>query len=166
MEREEPSLPAPRVQVCRRACGREERLGDSALRLQLIASGRVKLARPTANRKERIPAISAICGRDDFLGEAFLRDAGHYRSAAIAMSDVTTRPTSRDEYRRLAMDVSGFAPPVHRGAHEPLVPLSAKLRVRPPKSIFRTLASRIDHAWRSPVRVTVTRRRTPSFEGM
>ncbi|HZJ10720.1 MAG TPA: hypothetical protein VFD39_13555 [Trueperaceae bacterium] len=43
------------------------------------------------------------------MGEAFLRDAGHYRSGAIAMSDVTTCPISRDEYSRLAMEASGFA---------------------------------------------------------
>jgi len=82
------------------------RAGDPASRLHLIAQGAVKLVRPTADGNER---ILAICGRDDFVGEAFLRDAERYRADAIAMNDVITCPISREDFRRLAIVAPGFA---------------------------------------------------------
>lgn len=83
------------------------RIGDPATDLHLIARGRVKLVRPTADGHER---ILAVCGPDDFVGEAFLRDADSYRVEAVAMShEVMTCPISREQFRRLAMEAPGFA---------------------------------------------------------
>lgn len=82
------------------------RMGDPATDLHLIAKGKVKLVRPTASGQER---ILAICGPDDFIGEAFLRDADVYRAEAVAISDVMTCPISRKQFKVMANKAPGFA---------------------------------------------------------
>lgn len=81
------------------------RIGDSASDLHLIAKGKVKLVRPTASGNER---IVAVCGPDDFIGEAFLRNADHYRVEAVAMTEVMTCPISREQFKLMAIQAPGF----------------------------------------------------------
>ena len=80
--------------------------GDPATDLHVISQGQVKLVTPTANGSER---ILAVCGPNDFIGEAFLRDSAHYRVDAVALVDTTTCPVSRDQYVRLAQEAPTFA---------------------------------------------------------
>ena len=80
--------------------------GDPATDLHVISQGQVKLVTPTANGGER---ILAVCGPNDFIGEAFLRDSAQYRVDAIALSDTMTCPISRDQYVRLAQEAPSFA---------------------------------------------------------
>jgi CRP-like cAMP-binding protein len=81
------------------------RIGDPAVSLHIIALGKVKLVRPTAEGRER---IVAICGPDDFIGEAFLRDADTYRVEAVAMTPVMTCPISRQQFKQVAARAPGF----------------------------------------------------------
>jgi CRP-like cAMP-binding protein len=81
------------------------RLGDPAVSLHIIALGKVKLVRPTAEGRER---IVAICGPDDFIGEAFLRDSDTYRVEAVAMTKVRTCPISREQFKLVAAKAPGF----------------------------------------------------------
>lgn len=80
--------------------------GDPATDLHVIAQGQVKLVTPTASGSER---ILAVCGPNDFIGEAFLRSSARYRVDAIALVDTTTCPVSRDQYVRLAQEAPNFA---------------------------------------------------------
>lgn len=82
------------------------RIGDPATDLHIIARGKIKLVRPTVTGHER---IVAICGPDDFIGEAFVRDADHYRVDAVALSEVTTCPIDRDQFKQVAARAPGFA---------------------------------------------------------
>lgn len=76
------------------------RLGDPATHMHVIAQGQVKLVAPTATGHER---ILAICGADDFIGEAFIHEADAYRVDAIALTDTTTCPMSRDQFKQLSL---------------------------------------------------------------
>ena len=80
--------------------------GDAATELHVIASGQVKLVVPTANGSER---ILAVCGPNDFFGEAFLHDSARYKVDAIAIDDTRTCPISRDQYKHLAQEAPNFA---------------------------------------------------------
>lgn len=73
--------------------------GDPATALHIITDGLVKLSAPTASGNER---IFAICGPDDFIGEAFLPDEATYRVDAIAITKTVTCPVSRDQFLRLS----------------------------------------------------------------
>jgi CRP-like cAMP-binding protein len=65
----------------------------------------VKLAVTTASGQER---ILAILGADDFMGEAFLKDESRYRVDAVALTEVTTCPVSRAQFRELALRSPNF----------------------------------------------------------
>lgn len=80
--------------------------GDPATDLHVIAQGQVKLVTPTASGSER---ILAVCGPNDFIGEAFLRSSARYRVDAVALADTTTCPVSREQYVRLAQEAPNFA---------------------------------------------------------
>lgn len=80
--------------------------GDTATALHVIAKGQVKLIAPTPSGSER---ILAICGPNDFIGEAFLRDTANYRVDAIALTDVTTCPVSREQFLEMAQKAPSFA---------------------------------------------------------
>jgi CRP-like cAMP-binding protein len=82
------------------------RVGDLADSLHIIAEGKVKLVRPTMDGHER---IVAVCGADDFIGEAFLRESDTYRVDAIALTQVMTCPISREQFRLVAARAPGFA---------------------------------------------------------
>lgn len=79
--------------------------GDLASDLHVIAQGQVKLTTPTSSGSER---ILAVCGPDDFIGEAFLQDTSHYRVDAIALTDVTTCPVSREQFVHMAQKAPHF----------------------------------------------------------
>lgn len=79
--------------------------GDAATDLHVIAKGQVKLVTPTASGSER---ILAICGPNDFIGEAFLSENAHYRVDAVALTDVTTCPVSRHQFLQLALKAPTF----------------------------------------------------------
>jgi CRP/FNR family cyclic AMP-dependent transcriptional regulator len=79
--------------------------GDRASHLHIIASGQVKLTVPTAKGQER---ILAVLGRDDFLGETFVRQAQRYRGDAIALTDVITCPMSRAQFLHLTLHAPDF----------------------------------------------------------
>ena len=81
------------------------RLGDPATDLHVIAEGQVKLVAATPSGHER---ILAICGPDDFIGEAFLREAQSYRADAVALTDAVTCPMSRDQFLELALRAPTF----------------------------------------------------------
>jgi len=81
------------------------RAGDAATSLHVIAKGQVKLVTSTASGNER---ILAICGPDDFIGEAFLQQESHYRVDAVALTDVMTCPMSREQFMRLALNAPTF----------------------------------------------------------
>lgn len=81
------------------------RLGDPATHLHVIAAGQVKLVAPTVTGNER---ILAICGPDDFIGEAFLRESERYRVDAVALSDVVTCPMSRQQFMQLGLSAPRF----------------------------------------------------------
>lgn len=76
------------------------RLGDPATHMHVIAEGQVKLVTPTASGHER---ILAICGPDDFIGEAFIHEADTYRVDAVALTHTTTCPMSRSQFKELAL---------------------------------------------------------------
>jgi CRP-like cAMP-binding protein len=82
------------------------RIGDPATSLHIIANGKVKLVRPTMDGHER---IVAVCGADDFIGEAFLRDSDTYRVEAIALTQVMTCPISRQQFKLVAARAPAFA---------------------------------------------------------
>ena len=81
------------------------RLGDPATNLHVIAEGQVKLVSAAAGGNER---ILAICGPDDFIGEAFLQEAQVYRVDAVALTDAVTCPMSRDQFLELALRAPTF----------------------------------------------------------
>jgi CRP/FNR family cyclic AMP-dependent transcriptional regulator len=80
--------------------------GDPASALHIVAMGKVKLVRSTMDGRER---ILAICGPDDFIGEAFLKEADSYRADAVALSQTTTCPIDRDQFKLVAARAPGFA---------------------------------------------------------
>ncbi len=80
--------------------------GDAATDLHVIAQGQVKLVTPTASGSER---ILAICGPNDFIGEAFLSDNAHYRVDAVALTEAVTCPVSRDQFKQMALTAPTFA---------------------------------------------------------
>jgi len=75
------------------------RMGDPATDLHVIAAGQVKLVSTSPSGNER---ILAVCGPDDFIGEAFLHEAEFYRADAVALTDAVTCPVSREQFLRLA----------------------------------------------------------------
>lgn len=79
--------------------------GDSATDLHVIARGQIKLVTPTASGSER---ILAICGPNDFIGEAFLSEDAHYRVDAVALTDVTTCPVSRQQFMQMSLQAPTF----------------------------------------------------------
>lgn len=81
------------------------RMGDPATHLHVIADGQIKLVTPTASGNER---ILAICGPDDFIGEAFLREAERYRADAVALTDAVTCPMSREQFMQLGLKAPNF----------------------------------------------------------
>ncbi len=81
------------------------RLGDPATNLHVIVEGQVKLVTAAPGGNER---ILAICGPDDFIGEAFLREAQLYRVDAVALTDAVTCPMSRDQFLELALRAPTF----------------------------------------------------------
>lgn len=82
------------------------RFGDPATELHLILSGQVKLIRPTASGQQR---IVAICGTDDFIGEAFLQNAGTYRADAMALTDAVTCLIGHTQFKALAKQAPEIA---------------------------------------------------------
>lgn len=82
------------------------RVGDPASSLHVVAMGKVKLVRPTMDGRDR---IVAICGPDDFIGEAFLAEADNYRVEAVALAQTTTCPISREQFKLVAAKAPGFA---------------------------------------------------------
>lgn len=81
------------------------RMGDPAEDLHIILKGQVKLSRVTARGNER---ILAICGPDDFAGEAFLSGVNHYRADAVALSEVKACCVNHEQFRRLMVSVPNF----------------------------------------------------------
>lgn len=80
------------------------RMGDPATDLHIIASGQIKLVSNSAGGQER---ILAICGDDDFIGEAFLKDSV-YRVEAVALTDVRTCPMNKQQFHELARRSPNF----------------------------------------------------------
>jgi len=80
-------------------------MGDPATSLHVIAEGQVKLVTAAPSGHER---ILAICGPDDFIGEAFLQQAQHYRVDAVALTPVVTCPMSREQFLELALRAPTF----------------------------------------------------------
>jgi CRP/FNR family cyclic AMP-dependent transcriptional regulator len=81
------------------------RVGDPATSLHVIAGGQVKLVTAAPGGHER---ILAICGPDDFIGEAFLQEAQVYRVDAVALTSATTCPMSREQFLELALRAPTF----------------------------------------------------------
>jgi CRP/FNR family transcriptional regulator, cyclic AMP receptor protein len=79
--------------------------GDPATDLHVIASGQVKLVTATPSGSER---ILAILGANDFFGEAFLSENAHYRVDAVALTDTSTCPVSRQQFLQMAQGAPGF----------------------------------------------------------
>ncbi len=79
--------------------------GDQATDLHVITRGQIKLVTPTASGSER---ILAICGPNDFIGEAFLNDTAHYRVDAVALTDVLTCPVSREQFLEMSLQAPSF----------------------------------------------------------
>ena len=79
--------------------------GDPAVNLHVVAQGQVKLVTPTASGSER---ILAILGPNDFFGEAFLSESASYRVDAVALTDVTTCPVSREQFTEMALRAPSF----------------------------------------------------------
>ncbi len=73
--------------------------GGPATDMHVIASGQVKLVALTPAGNER---ILAICGPEDFIGEAFLPEEAFYHADAVALTEVITCPISRTQFLRLA----------------------------------------------------------------
>ncbi|MBW6457081.1 MAG: Crp/Fnr family transcriptional regulator [Trueperaceae bacterium] len=82
------------------------RIGDPAENLHVITKGQVKLVVGTPRGQER---ILSVCGPDDLIGEAFVRDQDRYRVDAIALEEVTTCPMSRAQFAQLAERSPSFA---------------------------------------------------------
>jgi CRP-like cAMP-binding protein len=80
--------------------------GDLATDLHVIAQGQVKLVTPTAAGSER---ILAICGPNDFIGEAFLSHDAQYRVDAVALTEVMSCPISRDQFMKMSLEAPSFA---------------------------------------------------------
>ena len=81
------------------------RAGDPALEMHVIARGQVNVVVPTPHGDER---ILAICGPDDFIGEAFVAEGSRYRAEAVALTDLVTCPVSRQRYLQMALHAPGF----------------------------------------------------------
>lgn len=73
--------------------------GDPATDMHVIAAGQVKLVAITPSGNER---ILALCGPEDFIGEAFLHEDAFHRADAVALTEVITCPISRAKFLRLA----------------------------------------------------------------
>ncbi len=82
------------------------RAGDPATAMHVIARGQVKLVTPTPSGAER---ILAICGPNDFIGEAFVADDTLYRVDAVALTDVVTCPISREQFAQMSQSAPTFA---------------------------------------------------------
>ena len=82
------------------------RIGDLAEHLHVITKGQVKLVVGTPRGQER---ILSVCGPDDLIGEAFVRDQDRYRVDAIALEEVATCPMSRAQFAQLAERSPTFA---------------------------------------------------------
>lgn len=80
--------------------------GDPAISLHILAQGQVKLTSLSAHGSER---ILAICGENDIIGEAFLQDTAAYQVDAVALTDVTTCPISREQFMQMAQKAPHFA---------------------------------------------------------
>lgn len=93
-----PERPVPRGSSVFRA-------GDPASEMHVIAKGQVKVVVPTPEGDER---ILAICGPDDFVGEAFIGEGARYRADAIALTDAVTCPISRQQFLRMALEAPRF----------------------------------------------------------
>lgn len=81
------------------------RSGDAATSLHVIVEGKVKLVTGTPKGQER---ILAICGPDDFIGEAFLQDASIHPVDAVALAPTVTCPMSRDQFLELSLRAPTF----------------------------------------------------------
>ena len=81
------------------------RMGDPATSLHVIAEGQVKLVTAAPGGNER---IVAICGPDDFIGEAFLGEAQHHRVDAVALTRVVSCPMNREQFLELALRAPTF----------------------------------------------------------
>jgi CRP/FNR family cyclic AMP-dependent transcriptional regulator len=79
--------------------------GDPATDLHVIAAGQIKLVVPSDSGQER---ILAVCGKDDFIGEAFLSTIEHYRVDAIALTEAMTCPISRTQFLQLSLNAPHF----------------------------------------------------------
>ncbi len=77
------------------------RAGDPAREMHVIAAGRVKVSVPTPEGEER---ILAICGPDDFVGDAFVAAGAAYRAEAVALTEVVTCPITRDQFLQLSLN--------------------------------------------------------------
>jgi CRP-like cAMP-binding protein len=80
--------------------------GDPATDLHIIVAGQVKLVSQAMSGSER---ILAICGRDDFIGEAFLVEEERYRVDAVALTETMTCPVSRKQFLQVSRQAPGFA---------------------------------------------------------
>jgi len=81
------------------------RAGDPAREMHVIARGQVKVTVATPEGDER---ILAICGPDDFIGDAFVADGAAYRADAVALTEVVTCPVSRDQFLQMSLKAPGF----------------------------------------------------------
>lgn len=81
------------------------RAGDPASEMHVIARGRVKVSVATPEGEER---ILALCGPDDFIGDAFVAEGAAYRAEAVALTDVVTCPISRDQFLQMSLKAPGF----------------------------------------------------------
>lgn len=81
------------------------RSGDPATELHVIAEGQVKMLVPTLDGEER---ILAICGPDDFIGEALVGENALYRAEAVALTNVVSCPVSRRQFLQLSLKAPGF----------------------------------------------------------
>ncbi len=81
------------------------RAGDPALDLHVVMRGQVKVLVPTPDGGER---ILAICGPDDFIGEAFVSEGSRYRAEAVALTDVVTCPMSREQFMQMSLKAPTF----------------------------------------------------------
>lgn len=81
------------------------RIGDPATSLHVIAKGQVKLVTAAPGGNER---ILAICGPNDFIGEAFLQEAQAYRVDAVVLTATVTCPMSREQFLELALRAPTF----------------------------------------------------------